>query len=454
MKNHFFMGFTNSVFKGSFVRNVLTLFSGSAAAQLIGLAFLPVLTRLFTPEEFGIFYLFITTASIISLIITGGYEKSFVIPVSDNEARQLLVFALFLSTTSVIFLFFITALLSIWSDSIFNTPHSRLLIWLIPVFSFLSGMVRIFQNWSIRNKKFNQVSASNIIRNGSLSAFQTGIGLLKSGSPGLILGSCFGQIFPLGYLIYKNRNALGKITGDSVKGSLKTGKEYKDFPAYKMPSDLINEISVQSPVYVLSSLFSNAITGLYSLPHKILNQPSRFIGQAAGEVYYRQASELNSQGKDISELTFSLFKVLFLTGVIPFTAISFWGKEIFSFVFGADWEFSGRIAAWLSPWLLFVFAGSPVSYIFLIRQKLKLSFRLNLVLLVMRITALLAGALWFKTLIMTVILFSSVSLVYWIFLSFLSLRLCGLKLWRPLFFVLILIASATFPLGILKFFIL
>lgn len=448
------MGFTNTVFKGSFIRNVLTLFSGSATAQLIGFAFLPILTRLFTPEEFGIFYLFITTASIISLIITGGFEKSFVIQASDSEAKKLLVFTLLLSTASLILLFLLSALLSLWSDSIFKTTNSRLIIWLIPVFSYLFGMVRIFQNWSIRTKKFNRVSASNIIRNGSLSAFQAGFGLLDTGAQGLVFGSCFGQLFPLGYLIFKNRRTLRGITGDSLSESYKAGKEYKDFPAYKMPSDLINEISIQSPIYVLSSLFSNAITGLYSLPHKILNQPSRFIGQAAGEVYYRQASELNSQGKDISELTFSLFKVLFFIGVIPFTAISFWGEEIFSFVFGADWEFSGRIAAWLSPWLLFVFAGSPVSYVFLIRQKLRLSFNLNLILLVVRIAALLAGALWFKTLIMTVILFASASLIYWIFLSFLSLQLCGVKLWRPIVFVLILLSSTAIPMAVLKLFIL
>jgi len=448
------MGFSNSVSKGSFVRNVLTLFSGSAVAQLIGFAFLPVLTRLFTPEEFGVFYLFITTASIISLIITGGYENSFVIPASEKEAKNLLVFTLFLSLVSVALLFIMATFLSFRSDSLFVTPFSRLIIWLIPVFSFLFGMVRIFQNWSIRIKKFNRVSASNIIRNGSLSAFQTGLGLMRLGSPGLVLGSCFGQILPLGYLVYKSRKTLGKISGQSFRESLKAGREYKDFPAYKMPSDLINEISLQSPIYVLSTIFSNAITGIYSLPHKILNQPSRFIGQAAGEVYYRQASELNSQGKDISKLTYSLFKVLFFIGVIPFTAISLWGKEIFSFIFGSDWEFSGSIAAWLSPWLLFVFAGSPISYVFLIRQRLKFSFRLNLILLVARVAALLAGALWFKTVIMTVILFSCVSLVYWIFLSFLSLRLCGLKLWRPLFFVLMLIVSTAIPLGVLKLFIL
>jgi|WetSurMetagenome_2_1015567.scaffolds.fasta_scaffold79019_2 lipopolysaccharide exporter len=448
------MDFVNTVFKGSFIRNVLTLFSGSAAAQLIGFAFLPVLTRLYTPEEFGVFYLFITTASIISLIITGGYEKTFVISSSDSEARQLLVFTLLLSLASVAFLFLLAAFLSIRSESLFKTPYSRLILWLIPFFSFFFGLVRIFQNWSIRKRKFNRVSASNIIRNGSLSVFQTGLGLLNGGGPGLVIGSCIGQVFPFGYLIFKSRNTFGKITRDSVMESYKAGKKYRDFPAFKMPSDLINELSIQSPIYVLSSLFSNAITGIFSLPHKILNQPSKLIGQAAGEVYYRQASELNSQGKDISEITFNLFKVLFLIGVIPFTAFTFWGEEIFSFVFGSDWEFSGRIAAWLSPWLLFVFAGSPVSYIFLIRQKLRLSFRLNLILLILRVIALLAGALWFKTLIMTVILFSSVSLVYWMFLSFLSLKLSGQKIWRPLLFVLILIASTAIPFSILKFIVL
>lgn len=447
------MSSNNTVLHGPFLKNVITLFSGSAVAQLIGFAFMPVLTRLFTPEEFGIYYLFLTTASILSLIITGGYEKAYVLPSSDRDAKRLFLFSLFLISFAALFLLIIAAFLSRWSDSIFQTKRSRMILLLIPVYSLLLGSVRMFQNWSIRNKKYNHISGSNIIRNGSFSILQAAFGILNSGNPGLVLGGCLGEIFPLGYLITKEKRSLGKIDREEIKGSFRIAKKYSDFPGYKMPADIINELSIQSPVYVLSSLFGKAITGIYTLPNKVLNQPSRFIGRAAGEVYYRQASELNSQGKDISELSFSLFKLLFLLGIIPFAVVSFWGEDIFSFVFGVEWEYSGRIAAWLSPWLLFVFAASPVSSVFLVKNKIRLSFNLNLILLALRLGALLTGALIFNDLKMTIILFAIVSLIYWIFISLYSLTLASVPVWRPVILITVSVMITTLCLGVIKYFL-
>jgi lipopolysaccharide exporter len=448
------MGFRNSIFNNSFLKDVLTLFSGTIVAQIIGLVFLPVLTRLFTPEEFGIFYIFLTTASILSLVATGGYEKSLVLPASDNDARHLVFFSLMLSIAVTAVSFLILLFLGRWGDHFFQTGHGRLILWSIPVYSFLFGAFRILQNRSIRNNNYKKVSGSNIIRNGSTSILQAVFGLGHTGSPGLVLGSCIGQFFPFLALIKKNEKLTEVTFSEKVKLALAKGKEYKDFPLYKMPSDLLNEVSIQLPVYILKIIFSTAAAGIYSLPQKIMSQPSKLIGQAAGEVYYRRASELNSRDKDLSEMTFNTFKILFLSGVVPFTIISLWGEEIFSFIFSSEWAFSGKIAAYLSPWLLFVFAGSPVSYIFLIKQKLRLSLFLNLFLLAARFAALMVGALVVKNLEMTIIIFAGVSLIYWIFISLYSLYLGGINLRKSLFFISSVLIIFVLPLGLVKLFLL
>lgn len=448
------MGFRNSIINTGFIKDVLTLFSGTVIAQLIGLAFLPLLTRLFTPEEFGVFYIFLTTASILSLIATGGYEKSLVLPASDNDAGHLLFFSFLLSVVVTAISFLILLFLDQWGNQFFQTEHSRLILWLIPVYSFFFGAFRILQNRAIRNKEYKRVSGSNIIRNASASVLQAGLGFGHTGGPGLVLGSCIGQIFSLLTLVRKNEIPDGSTIREKIKAAWVKGKEYKDFPLYKMPSDLLNEVSIQLPVYILKIIFSTAVAGIYSLPQKIMSQPSKLIGQAAGDVYYRRASELHSHDKDLSEMTFSTFKVLFLLGIIPFTIICLWGEEIFSFIFSSEWAFSGRIAAYLSPWLLFVFAGSPVSYIFLIKEKLRLSLLLNLILLAARFAALMAGALILKNLEMTIILFAGTSLIYWIFLSFYSLHLGGISLKRSLLFISGILIICAIPLGLIKLFLL
>lgn len=447
------MSFRVSFFNNQIFKDVSTLFSGSVIAQFIGFAFLPVLTRLFLPEEFGVFYLFLTTASILSLIATGGYEKSFVLTKSDNDARHLLLFSLLLSAVVTILSFLIILFLQQFGDKLFQSGQNRLILWLIPVYSYLFGLFRIFQNWSIRNRNFKMVSGSNIIRSGSLSVLQSGFGLVNAGAPGLISGSCLSQVFSLLFLIRKEKETIGKFSKESLRAANGKGKEYRSFPFFKMPSDLLNEVSIQLPVYVIATFFSNAITGIYTFPQKIMSQPSKFISQAVGEVYYRRASEIYSQNKDLSDLSFKTFKTLFITGIVPFVITMLWGQEIFAFVFSKEWEQSGKIAALLSPWILFVFAGSPVTYIFLIKRKLRLSFILNLILLLVRATALLTGCLIFKDLEITVILFAGVSFIYWIWISFYSLHLCGVNTGRALFFTVSVILITLVPLGLLKLFI-
>jgi O-antigen/teichoic acid export membrane protein len=444
------MGLRDSVFKNYFLRDITTLFSGSAVTQLIGFLFLPLLTRLFLPEEFGIFYVFLTTASIISLITTGGYEKSFVIPESEKDAEQLLIFALMLSAGVTVFSFIILIFLDQWGDSFFQTKNSRLILWLLPVYSLLFGVIRILQNWSIRMKKYNWVSQSNIIRSGALSGIQSGFGIFNTGSIGLVLGSCFGQLFPLWFLFRKSGWNIGRVNASKLKDAWHRGKEYIHYPFYKMPSDLLNEISIQLPLYVFMAVFSKTVVGIYTLPQKIISQPSKLIGQAVAEVYYRQASELNARNQDISSLTFSTYKYLLITGIVPFLAVMLWGQEIFSFVFGAEWAQSGKIAAILSPWLLFVFAGSPVSYTFLIKKKLRLSFILNLSLLFIRLASLLTGALILKDLDITIILFAVSSFIYWIFLTFYSLHLGGVKIRKSVFFTLFIVILFGIPISLIK----
>jgi len=447
------MNFKDSIFNNAFIKDVWTLFSGTAIAQIIGLAFLPLLTRLFLPEEFGIFYIFLTTASILSVVTTGGYEKSFVLPKHDKEASQLLLVSLILSLSVTFLSFIILFFLNEWGNIFFQTGRSQIILWLIPVYAFLFGAFRIFQNWSIRHNKYNWVGSSNIFRSGSLSALQTGFGLYQTGSFGLVIASCISQLPPIWFLIRKNIKVLNNITKKDVKDAYRIGVEYYSFPFYKMPSDLLNEISIQIPLYVLKVVFSDLAVGIYSLPQKLMSQPSRLIGQAVGEVFYRKTSELYSQNIDISEITFATFRTLFLVGVIPFTIVMFWGQEIFSFAFGQEWGSSGRIASYLSPWLLFVFAGSPISYIFLIKQKIRLSFYLNLILLIIRFSALLIGGLIFKDLEITIILFACSSLIYWIYISLFSLHLGGVKIRKSVLFLVMVLVLVVLPIGLVNFFI-
>jgi lipopolysaccharide exporter len=437
------MLFRNLTINKSFFKDVLNLISGYSFSQLIVVAFSPLLTRLYSPEEFGIFFFFITTASLISIVATGGYEKAIVVASNDFEARDLarcsLILALFtFFLATVIFIF-----LQFCGGKLFDSVTERRIMLLVPVYSLLFGMFRIMQNLNIRKNKFRAISSAFILRSSSQSVIQAGLGAAGMASPGLALGSCFGQLLSVLSQWGKEKFFSGLFNNANWSQARARADEFSDYPKYRMSSDLINEASIQAPVYILKTFFNNAVTGLYTFPQKILYQPSKFVSQAVADVFFNKASRMNSRNKDLSEITYSTFKSLMLMGVIPYMIIFLWGPGLFSFIFSKEWMESGRIASILCPWMFLVFVGSPVSGIFLVDNRLRLSFILNFLLLFFRLAALLCGALVLRDVTGTIVLFSAVSTLYWVATILYSLHFAGVKIRRAIVFSLFLLSAAT-----------
>ncbi len=68
------------IIKNKSSRNILTLMTGSTIAQAIPIAISPILTRLYTPEDFGVLALFTSLVTIFSVISTGRYEFAIMLP--------------------------------------------------------------------------------------------------------------------------------------------------------------------------------------------------------------------------------------------------------------------------------------------------------------------------------------------------------------------------------------
>ncbi len=128
-----------------------------------------------------------------------------------------------------------------------------------------------------------------------------------------------------------------------------------------MPSNLINSISPKYSSFMLSILFSPTIAGFYSLTYRAMLTPILLISNATRSVFYQKASKMYSSGENILHLyiktTLGLTKIF----AIPFIVILFFGKEIFSFIFGDEWREAGVIAQITVIWFYFAFISAPTN---------------------------------------------------------------------------------------------
>ena len=352
--------------KSDFIKNVFTLLSGATIAQIITLIAIPILTRIYTPEDFGFIAIYLSIANIVAAISTGRYELAIMLPKKKENAL-----AIFKGTVKITFIISLITLIAILILKNFDNPISKLIspfyFYFLPVSILMVGLINVFLQWYNRQKKFVFQAKTNILKSSSNSVVNVSLGLLFNlKSFGLFLGHIAGQMiqfvaFTLKFLKEEKDN-LKSIDRSMIRKEL---LENRNFPYYSAPMAFLNAISTDILIYVLNFFYSTSLVGLYANANKVINYPLHLISQSFTSVFYQKIVETN---KKLKLYLISYFLNFFLASiaVIP---IIFWGEEIFVFALGAKWEIAGSIAKYLAPLTVASFAMRSVSNIFSLTRK-------------------------------------------------------------------------------------
>jgi O-antigen/teichoic acid export membrane protein len=442
-------GFCNrlkNLLNDDFYRDIAGLFSGMFLARLFPAVFALAIVRIYSPENFGLFVLYLTIASVISIIATGKYENAIILAETTEERKH--IFSLSQKINYAVgfaTLFFVGIyILLFWV----NVSERIYMLLMIPFYAFSLGATQLVRNILIGTKKFKILSSLEIWRAVATGAFQCAFFIFPVF--GLFLGAVAGQLIV--FLLYARtlpetrEFRLSMLSVEEKKYALR----YIDFPKYSVTSEMFNFISSQLPVFMVKPFFGETMLGLYSFSHRYISVPVQLISISISRVYIQKAQSLKNDLQALGSLTFSLFKKQFWTGVIPFTLLGLWGEHLFRLIFGAEWEFSGFLAQILAPWLFLVLLSSPLSSILIVFEKQRFSMVFNVALLITRVLSLAAGGLIFKDITTAIALYSLTGFLFFAALGGYSLKLAGVKLTDTLFFMLKALSLTILPLIIIK----
>ncbi|MFC1490173.1 oligosaccharide flippase family protein [Candidatus Latescibacterota bacterium] len=426
--------------KSEFIRNVITLMTGTTIAQAIPIALSPVLSRLYTPEEFGLFALFASVVGIISVIATGCYELAIVLPEKDEDAINIIALSLILAFIVSAVSFLVICLFNSEISDLLNNPEISIWLYFVPFAVFFIGTYQSFNYWLNRKKQFRKMAYGRITQNTAMAGTKLSLGFGGAGASGLMTGNIFGGFVGTGLLGWLTlRDDSFKLRLISKKAIITQAIRYKRFPIFASWSGFLNAASVQVPIILLTSLFSATSAGLYYYSHKLLSMPMSLLGMSIGQVFFQKASEHKDNPEKLKEITFLVYKKLLYIGVLPLALIMVYGDFIFGFVFGSDWVTAGQYARVLSPWILFVFISSPLSTLFDVLGKQKEELFFNVFIFLARITALLTGYLFFHDAYVAVILFGFTGALMWLGYSIYLLNMVHVDYIESLVFTLIII---------------
>ncbi len=422
--------------KSNFAGDVIKLVSGTTIAQIFGVIVVPILARIFSPEDFGVSQVFQSMLSIVAVITCMRYELAIVLPEDDEKAANVLALTALFS--------FVTSLISVPIMVFGGKPLSILLgapemakyLWMFPLSMFFTGIFQALNYWNTRTRRFGRLSLARLSNNVVSVGAQLVAGVAAPPTPGGLIGGSFvGTAFSSLSLMFSVWKENGRLFLANV--NRKTMREmldrYKKFPLYSTWSALLNSISWQLPAFLLSPLFSPAVVGYYSLGNRVLRMPMNLIGAALAQAFLPRASDAAKDGK-LRFVVEDTYKRLVAYSLFPLLVLSLVGRDLFIVFFGAEWAEAGLYTQILSLWTFFWFISSPLSNLFTVLERQEFSLKINLAIFLTRLASLLIGG-WLKSPRLAFALFALSGVLTYGYLSVVIINISGVpwnRIWRIL----------------------
>lgn len=436
-----------NLLKSEFSKNVLTLLTGTTLAQLIPLLLMPVISRLFSPEEFGLFAFYFSIISFFLVIATGRYELAILMPKKDEDGMNLVALSF---SILIVLCISLLSFIAVFHSSIMtwiDKPDLDFWIYFIPLCVFFASSYKILTYWSNRKKRFGKTSNSVITQATTRSGVLLYFGILKSkfiggaqsffefvnslfskkyavpsgvtnvGIGGFIISYLIGFglsfVYLLANLLAYDRHLFKEIS----KGKMKElAKKYDKFPKINSLHAMTDEFKNSGVVFIISYAFSDIILGLYNMTYRVLRAPLSIIGNSFAQVFLQQAASMYANNQDFVPMIKKILKRLSLIAAPIFIVVLLFGPQIFEFVLGSKWRVSGVYAQYLTPWLFLQFITSPITQIAIVIHKQMELFYVSLINNAIILSAFIIGGLLFNSILYAFVILSLAQIVYTYFL--------------------------------------
>lgn len=377
---------------GGFARAVGILVGGTALGHAITAASMPVLTRLYTPADFGLLAVFSAVFAIATVAVCLRYEIAIALPKAEDEAVNLLAVALLTSLVMSGAVAAVVMPLAPWFAGQLGQAALAPYLWLLPLCLLLAGVYAALQYWLVRQRQFGTLAGTRVAQSAAASGGQIALGLAGFAPIGLLAGpvlnSGAGCVGALQRLL---RNDLAALRLIRLSRMRQAARSHSRFPIYSTGEALANSAGIHLPVLLIAALGSSEEAGYLMLATFVVQAPMALLGTAVSQVYLSRAPEELRAGT-LDRFTIGVIGSLLRTGVGPLLALGIVAPVLFDPLFGEAWSRAGIVTAWLTPWFVVHLLTAPVSMALQVVGRQRLALALQCIGLVLRCGAVVGAA--------------------------------------------------------------
>ena len=356
-----FGGESSRVFRG-----MVVLTAGSSLAKLVGLVAIPLITRLYTPEDFGVMAVYTALIAMLLPLMTLRYALALPLPRHDGVAMNIMALSVGVLLVLGITL---TVLLAVFSAPLLSFLSMEFLIpwwWLIILGMFSAGVYELLTLWATRKRDYKIIARTQVTQSLAGNGVKIGLGLLIMGPLGLLVGQLVAKSGGIGTMLR------AFITGFRAnwrhvryRRMVFLARYYATFPLYRVPSQFLLAFAMQAPVFFIAVHFSSAEAGQFALAMTVIALPVTLIAQSAGKAFLGEAAKVGAKNQaKLQRMTVDVIQKTALMSLVPAVILFWFGEPLFVLVFGHDWQVAGLFASNLSIYLFFHFISNPIQHVF------------------------------------------------------------------------------------------
>lgn len=269
------------------LRNAAMLFGGAAAGQALSLLAAPILSRVYSPAEFGVMATFLAIAMLLAPLSTLRYELALPLTRDDAEADGLIgLIGLVLAVSGLTCLLVIGGLLAVDAGGVFDGLGPIAL--LLPLAMMSIGAYQAAAYEATRMTRFAPLTRSKLVQGVAGPLGQIVLGLLSFGTWGLAIGFILGQVastvsLTRGLLLGRGEGARIRPTRAGMRG---LARRFRRFPQFASWAALANAGGMgQLAILLVAALYDPAVAGFLFLAERIVARPLLMVSSSVLQAY-------------------------------------------------------------------------------------------------------------------------------------------------------------------------
>jgi O-antigen/teichoic acid export membrane protein len=351
-----------------FWRHVATVLGGALGAQALPLLAAPLITRMCTPSEMGAFSVWLGVVAVSAIAATLRLETAMILD-HEPEQQRVCFSVVFYSASTTALLVSLCALLA----HAFGLPALSDQSWgallLVGVGTWLTAYTQTTLAYATSHKAFGKAARAKVWGAGTIALTQLLLLAVGAGEAGLLMGQLIGLaagLLAATLLLHPPRPHLALRLDRAAHAYL---HRHQNFWRFSLPSNLLNALVGQMPLFLIGMRHGAVAAGLYALTQRVLAAPVSLLAASVLEVFKRESvQEFQTLGHCSHAYRYT-FKALSMLGAGPALVLLLFSPGLFDHVFGASWRPAGELAQILAPLCFLNFIASPLSYVFFVTGK-------------------------------------------------------------------------------------